>query len=253
MTLSLRSRKITAALHLHGKGLEYGPLHRTLLPKPAFDVVYADYADREHLVAHYAGNSNVDPNLIPEVDIVTRGSPITEFVAEQSLDYVVASHVMEHVPDLLGWLDSNLRILRPGGRLAVAFPDKRYCFDIKRRSSMVSDIMAAYLEKRTRPSFYQICDHFWNVCKVLPADCWLGTTTAGNAEYIHDRGHIVNLLKSKLDSPDYTDCHCWIFTDSEFLETLATLRIFADTKFDIVSFYPTQPGTLEFYVTFERA
>ena len=253
MTPSLRSRKITAALHLHGKGLEYGPLHRTLLPKPAFDVIYADYADRDFLVAHYAGNVNVDPNLIPDIDIVTRGLPITEFVAEQSLDYVVASHVMEHVPDLLGWLESNLRILKPGGRLAVAFPDRRYCFDIKRRSSTVSEIMAAYLEKRTRPSFSQICDHFWNVCKVLPAECWQGKTTAENAEYIHDRKHIVPLLKSKLDSPDYTDCHCWVFIDSEFLDTLDAVRTLANPKFDVVSFYPTQPGTLEFYATLERS
>lgn len=253
MALSLRAKRITAALYLHGKGLEYGPLHRTLIPKPTFDVVYADFADRDFLVAHYADNTNVDTTLIPDVDIVTRGRPVTEFVEAGTLDYVVASHVMEHVPDLLGWLESNLRILKPGGRLAVAFPDKRYCFDIKRRSSVVSDIMAAYLEKRTWPSFQQICDHFWNVCKVLPAECWQGTTTAGNAEYIHDRKHVMSLLRSKLDSPDYTDCHCWIFTDSEFLETLGNLRTFTDTKFDVVSFYPTQPGTLEFYITFERA
>jgi len=252
VTLSLRSKKITAALNLHGKGLEYGPLHRTLLPKPTFDVVYADYADRDHLVAHYADNPNVDTELIPDIDIVTRGSPVTQFVAEQSLDYVVASHVMEHVPDLLGWLESNLRILKPGGRLALAVPDKRYCFDIRRRSSAVSEIMAAYLEERTRPSFSQICDHFWNVCKVLPADCWQGRTTIENAVYIHDRKHIVQLLKSKLGSQDYTDCHCWVFIDSEFLDTLDTLRTFIKTKFDVVSFYPTQLGTLEFYVTLER-
>jgi predicted SAM-dependent methyltransferase len=253
VTLSLRSRKITAALHLHGKGLEYGPLHRTLLPKPSFDVVYADYADRDHLVAHYAGNPNVDPELIPDIDIVTGGSPVTQFVAERSLDYVVASHVMEHVPDLLGWLDSNLRILKPGGRLALAVPDKRYCFDIRRQSSTVSEIMAAYLEKRTRPSFSQICDHFWNVCTVLPAECWQGKTTAENAEYIHSREDILQLLKSKLDSPEYTDCHCWIFTDSELLAILGALKPYAGTRFDVVSFYPTQPGTLEFYVTLERA
>lgn len=253
MALPLRTRKITAALFLHGKGLEYGPLHRTLLPKPTYDVVYADYADRDHLVAHYADNANVDPKLIPDIDIVTRGSPITEFVEEQSFDYVVASHVMEHVPDLLGWLESNIRILKPGGRLALAFPDKRYCFDIKRLSSAVSEIMAAYLEKRTRPSFYQICDHFWNVCKVLPAECWQGKTTADNAEYIHARKHIMQLLKSKLDSPDYMDCHCWVFSDSEFMATLGALRTYADPKFDVIAFCPTQPGTLEFYVTLEKA
>src|SRR6185312_15045331 len=118
---------------------------------------------------------------------VTGGESIEGYIEKETLDYVLASHVMEHVPDFLGWLESNLKLLKVGGRIAVAFPDKRYCFDIKRRSTCISDILCAYLEKRKKPTFQQICDHFWNVCKVTPISAWDGTVNAFNAEYIHSR------------------------------------------------------------------
>lgn len=239
-------------MNLAGKGIEYGPLHAVLLRKPYYDISYVDYADRAYLAEHYANNPNVDVSLIPEIDIVTGGKLISEFLPKESIDYIVASHVMEHVPDLLGWLEANLHVLKPGGRIAVAFPDKRYCFDLKRKSSTISDVMASYLEKRTRPSFHQICDHFWNVSKANPLDCWKKTTTPENAEYIHDRKHIVETLKKMATREDYIDCHCWIFADFQFLETMNELNSVNSIGLDVVSFYPTQQNTLEFYVTFEK-
>lgn len=145
-----RAQMITQHLKLDGLGVEYGPLHQTLLPKPQHNVLYVDYADRDFLV-----------------------------------------------PDLLGWLESNLRLLKVGGRIAIAFPDKRYCFDIKRRPTILSDILCAYLEKRTRPTFQQICDHFWNVSRVTAVSAWDGTITASNAEYIHSRDRALSVIKSK--------------------------------------------------------
>ncbi|MCA0048027.1 class I SAM-dependent methyltransferase [Mesorhizobium sp. B283B1A] len=247
-----RTKKITSALNLAGKGIEYGPLHAVLLRKAHYDVSYVDYADRAYLAEHYANNPDVDVSLIPEIDIVTGGKLISEFLPEESIDYVVASHVMEHVPDLLGWLESNLRVLKLGGRIAVAFPDKRYCFDLKRKNSTISDVMAAYLEKRTKPSFQQICDHFWNVSKARAADCWKKSTTPDNAEYVHDRRTIVDTLRKMGAREDYIDCHCWVFPDFKFLETMNVIRSVHNVGFEVVSFYPTQPNTLEFYVTFEK-
>ena len=68
---------------------------------PNFAVTYVDYADRDALRRHYANDLNVDKELIPEIDIVTDGKTHSEFLPNQCLDYVVASHVMEHVPDIL--------------------------------------------------------------------------------------------------------------------------------------------------------
>ncbi|MES0204182.1 class I SAM-dependent methyltransferase [Mesorhizobium sp. LNHC209A00] len=250
--LEPRTRNITSALNLVGKGVEYGPLHAALLRKPHYDVSYVDYADRTSLVQHYANDPNVDVSLIPEIDIVTGGKLISEFLPNESVDYIVASHVMEHVPDLLGWLEANLYVLKPGGRIAVAFPDKRYCFDLKRKSTMVSDLVAAYLEKRTMPSFQQICDHFWNISKANPVDCWNKTITAESSEYVMDRGSIFDVLIDLKNRGGYVDTHCWVFADFEFVQCMNSIRNIIKGSFDIVSYHPTQPNTLEFYVTLGR-
>ncbi|WP_256749446.1 class I SAM-dependent methyltransferase [Mesorhizobium sp. Mes31] len=250
--LEPRTKNITSALNLAGKGIEYGPLHAALLRKPHYDVSYVDHADRASLAQHYANDPNVDVSLIPEIDIVTGGKLISEFLPKESIDYIVASHVMEHVPDLLGWLEANLHVLKPGGRIAVAFPDKRYCFDLKRKSSMISDLVASYLEKRTMPSFRQICDHFWNVSKANPVDCWSKITTPENAEYMIDRKDILPILRDLKLREDYIDTHCWVFTDSEFIECIKLAGGVIDGSFEIISFQPTQPNTLEFYVTIGR-
>lgn len=250
--LEQRTRKITSALNLAGKGIEYGPLHAALLRKPHYDVSYVDHADRASLAQHYANDPNVDVSLIPEIDIVTGGKLISEFLPKESIDYIVASHVMEHVPDLLGWLEANLKVLKPGGRIAVAFPDKRYCLDLKRKSSMVSDLVAAYLEKRTMPSFQQVCDHFWNVSKANAVDCWSKTITSENAEYIIDRNDILDILRDMKLTGGYIDSHCWVFADFEFLDCINFIPNIIKGSFEVVSFSQTQPNELEFYVTLRR-
>lgn len=252
MPLPLRSRRITAALNLEGTGIEYGPLHRTIVPKSDCRVRYVDYADRKALVEHYKNDRNVDVNLIPEIDIVTDGRLISNFIEPDTLDFVVASHVLEHVPDFIGWLESNLAALKPGGRIAIAFPDKRYCFDMKRRSSTLSDIVAAHIEKRTRPTFSQICDHFFNVVKTTPREAWEGRITFQNAEYIYPRQQVMNMLKATHGKDKYTDCHCWILADNECMERLEQVKEFSSLKYEIISFYPTARNTTEFYFTLEK-
>lgn len=251
--MDARAWQITAALNLSGEGIEYGPLDKPLLPQPHYSVSYVDYADRTNLADRYQSNKNRDVDRIQEVDIVTAGKHITEFLAEESIDYVVASHVLEHVPDLLGWLESNLRVLRPGGRIALAFPDKRYCFDLRRNSSGVSDILAAYLEQRTRPTLQQVCDQIWNASRVTAADCWDETTTPANADYIHPRKSALEILRTRAQSEDYYDCHCWVFSDVEFLDAMTSLRNLSAVGYEVVSFLPTKRGRGEFFTTLERA
>lgn len=252
MRLSPRNARLTAALNLGGSGIEYGPLHRTILPKSNYNVRYADYADRETLISHHAKNPNVNTALIPEIDIVTGGNSISAFVDERSVDFIVASHVWEHVPNFIGWLEDNLRILRPGGRIGIAYPDKRYCFDMKRRSTVFSDVLCAYLEQRTQPSFAQLCDHFYNVVSVTTPDIWSGKANADNVRYVHTRHEAAGMLQRQLNNKMYIDCHCWIFEDSEFVHILDELKSVLDVSFNVVAFEPTPNGSNEFYVTLEK-
>ena len=49
--------------------------------------------------------------------------------ATNSLDFVIASHVLEHLADPLGFLVDIHRVLRPGGIAIVLLPDRRHTFD----------------------------------------------------------------------------------------------------------------------------
>lgn len=246
--IDMRRMRIISGIDLKSSGIEYGPLHRVIMPREiCSDVRYVDYKTQEQLQAHYAADPNVDVSLIPEIDIVTGGRPITEFVDDESIDFVIASHVMEHVPDFIGWLETNLRLLRPGGRIALAFPDRRYCFDLAKQPTSFHEIVAAYLEKRTQPNFTQICDHIINCRKVTPVEVWNGTLDAENAPSIRAIPTALAQLRVLVSKTEYHDVHCWKFSDTEFMDMLFKIKAQFHLPFELLSFFPTQRNTTEFY------
>src|SRR3984885_5762947 len=142
-------------------GLELGALDRPVVPRAAGNIRFADYRSTEALRAHYAGDPGIDPHAIVDVDIVLGTRSLSDALAGQApLDYVVASHVIEHVPDVIGWLQQISTILKPGGRLCLAIPDKRFSFDYLGTVSTFGDFLDAYLNRRTAPSVQQIYDFF---------------------------------------------------------------------------------------------
>lgn len=240
--------RIISGIDLGATGIEYGPLNRPIVERTVLPGIrYVDHKTQEQLQVHYANDPRVDVALIPIIDIVTSGRPITEFVDDESIDFVIASHVMEHVPDFIGWLETNLRILRPGGRIALAFPDRRYCFDLAKQATSLHEVVAAYLEKRTRPNFTQICDHLMNCRKVTPAEVWSGVLDAKNAAPVRGLPNALSHLRNLVEKDVYYDVHCWKLSDSEFVDMLSTIKVHSQLPFDILSLYPTQRNTSEFY------
>ena len=56
---------------------------------------------------------------------VRGGDPGAAGLEEGSFDAVVSNHVLEHVPDPVGWMRSCVRMLKPGGRFVLATPNPR--------------------------------------------------------------------------------------------------------------------------------
>ncbi|MBA3780525.1 MAG: methyltransferase domain-containing protein [Nocardioides sp.] len=63
----------------------------------------------------------------------------------------IASHVIEHIPDLVGWLAQLADVVADDGVLVLAVPDKGYGFDAHRPLTTVGQILAAHEEGHTRP------------------------------------------------------------------------------------------------------
>src|SRR5450432_2417461 len=83
-------------------GLEIGALHSPLIPREEGRVRYVDYAPAETLRANFR-HPDANAADIVEVDIIWGERPLRDCLQEP-VDYIVASHVIEHVPNLVGWL-----------------------------------------------------------------------------------------------------------------------------------------------------
>jgi SAM-dependent methyltransferase len=60
------------------------------------------------------------------VDVVDDGSTLATF-ADNSLDYIVSSHVVEHLPDLHGALERWCEVVRDGGFIYMIVPHPWAC------------------------------------------------------------------------------------------------------------------------------
>jgi hypothetical protein len=91
-------------------------------------VRYVDCIDNDTIIKKAAENPGSVGREIPRIDWVwTPGKRLRSCIpAHVAFDYCVATHVMEHVPDTIGWLNQILEVMHDGAVLALALPDRRY-------------------------------------------------------------------------------------------------------------------------------
>lgn len=121
-------RKILADAFLVGEGIEIGALHHPLRVRRSVQVHYVDRKTVAELRREYPELAK--ENLVP-VDIIDDGEKLATF-EDRSQDFIIANHFIEHTEDPIGTIKNFLRVLRPGGILYMAVPDKRYTFDVER-------------------------------------------------------------------------------------------------------------------------
>lgn len=211
-----RFRKITAVLDTSGKGLEIGPSHNPILPKRSgYDVETVDHLDQQGLIEKYLDH-DIDLSRIEPVDYVWSGEPLSELIGERErYDWIVAAHVIEHVPDVIGFLQQCLTLLKPDGVLSLVVPDRRYCFDYLRFPSTAGSMLQAHLEGRQRHSPGQLFDYVATVCKLGDRIAWT-PADAGSIEFAHSLEQARSMLSGYVQHAQYVDLHGWVFTPSSF-------------------------------------
>lgn len=230
-------------------GLEIGALDRPTLSKRGGDVRYVDHASTEALRAKYAGQGLelVDPDRIVSVDYVWAGGPLAAIVPEGELfDYCIAVQVMEHVADPIGWLQSLAEVLRPGGILALALPERSLCFDYRRETTRPSDLIEAYLLKLDRPNIRQVFDHFAFASPILRRAQGLppyDATTLGDA---------LALARTVAEQGTYADVHCNVFTVEAFRQCWDVIDRMDLLPLDLAALHEPYPDGDEFIVSFRR-
>lgn len=74
---------------------------------------------------------------------IAEGSELSE-IAEETYDFVLSSHNLEHIANPLKALREWLRILKQGGCIFLILPDKKYTFDRKREITTLKHIIEDY-------------------------------------------------------------------------------------------------------------
>lgn len=222
-----RNELIFQRINPRGHGLEIGPSHQPIAPKSAgYDVKILDYTDREGLIRKYT-ELGVDPSRIEDVDFVWRGESYTELVGGEGIfDWVIASHCMEHVPDMVGFLADCRKILKPGGVLVLALPDHRYIFDALRMPSSLAAVIDSHLRRDRNPTPGTVAEFNLLFSNRGGKEIW--------SRWSLDRFRRPTLVRSpdearkamarRIESEEYVDVHVWCFTPDSFHAILGGLR-----------------------------
>lgn len=137
-----RARRRFAARHLAGEGLEIGALHR---PFPVPRGVRVRYADRYTTTALREEYPELADEPFAEVDVVDDAQSLAT-LPDASQDFVIASHVLEHVEDPIGALRTWVRVTRPGGVVLLALPDRRRGIDVRRAPVSLEHLLADHAD-----------------------------------------------------------------------------------------------------------
>lgn len=207
------------------RALEFGPADRPWIPRETPGVRYIDHVSTEQLREKLGLYPQYKTEDLCEIDFVNDGRSLAEILGDWiDLDLVAASHVIEHVPDLLKWLQDIASVLREGGSLILAAPNKRYTFDFLRRVTSLEDVIADHLEKRRKPSARAMLEATvmyatYNGCITWDKEinpCELLQTSLYEEGYKH---------ASTFADPaaPYCDSHVSVFTPYSFVQILAGL------------------------------
>lgn len=248
-TRATRRDKVLADLDLTtASGVEIGALAAPIVKRAEGSIFYVDHTDTETLKRNFAADPAVKVEDIVDVDAVWGAQSLTECVEGRTFDYVVASHVIEHVPDLIGWLAEIQSILKADGELRLVIPDKRYTFDYLRFETRMHDVMDAYLQKARVP-LPRLIIEFCSLTRIVDcAAAWRGDLDVANLQPMGTAQFGIKLAENVLRDKTYYDTHCWVFTPLSFAELCLELARLDLLNFKYTHYFDTERNQLEFIV-----
>lgn len=136
------NRYTIACNYLQGEGIEIGAMNYPVPMKKGVKVKYYDRISREE-------SHKIFPDInikdLVKVDILGDGEKLDN-IDSLSYDFVIANHFIEHCQNPILTLQNMMRVLRPGGYIYMAIPDKRYTLDIHRSITPLQHFIKDYEE-----------------------------------------------------------------------------------------------------------
>jgi SAM-dependent methyltransferase len=193
------------ARYLAGDGIELGPGHIPYpLPYPGVSVRYVDRwgpQQNAELFPELVDASFPKPDVVCDLDVDRLSA-----IGSSSLDFVIASDVLEHVAEPIGLLGDMHRVLKPSGIALVLLPDRRLTFDAPRDATPLEELIRKHVARRTSVADEEIISFLE---KVHPEEC--RRLYEGTAD---ERASILAAHRARS-----IHVHCW--TEEEFADVVA--------------------------------
>lgn len=246
-----RQEIILAHIKRDGLGLEIGAGCSPIAPKKeGFRVHVLDHCDKEALIEKYRPHGIAVEN-IEEVDFVWDGRPYDQLIGRRHVyDWIIASHVLEHTTDLIGFLNDCDSLLKKNGVLSLAVPDKRYSFDHFRPITGIGRVIDA---ARNPPKVHPAgtaAEYFLTVVSRDGRIAW-DAKDQGEFKLIHTLEQAKQAIRDVNERQIYLDVHEWCFTPTSFRLMMRDLFDLGFIQLRELAFYPTTGS--EFYIPLSRA
>lgn len=254
-----RRQEVIKHISKEARGIEIGPYFSPLASKrEGYNCLYLDVFDTPTLKRRAEADKTLPRETVHKVepvDLVGSALRIDALCREaghtEPFDYVVSSHNFEHLPNPIKFLQACGRILKKGGVLSMAVPDKRACFDFFRPRTSLSAWIDAYFEDRDRPSHAQVFEQDALISKYVDGNLSLiAFTLDQDREKIRADENLAGAFaawgkRRDMREGPYVDVHCSAFVPSSFRLLLTDAFFLGLSPFAVEEV--TDTGQSEFY------
>jgi predicted SAM-dependent methyltransferase len=201
--------------YIKGEGIEVGAFNSPLPVPEGVRVRYVDIAPAEELEGHAEEFRVRERGLeIVRPDIVDDAQTLAT-VEDSSQDFVIACHIIEHTEDPIGAFGNWLRVLKPGGILFIAIPDKRFTFDVERDATPFEHLLRDHEEG---PAWSR-GGHYEEVARLVMG--------------VRDERKVKEFAGQNREHVGHTHFHVW--TQADMFEMIAALRKRVGLEFDVLA------------------
>jgi hypothetical protein len=231
------------------KGLEIGAFDLPMIDPGEALVKFADYSTTQELKARAASNPQHSAYFVVDVDYVVRDVGWT--AVPEDFDWICASHVIEHVPNMVGWLQTLGAKLNDNGVLFLVIPDRRYTFDIHRPETSLGKILFDYYFDRRTARAEDIFDAMYYSDAVDPMNAWSGTIRPGRRNTPVDIHTVLQRTLASIHT--YIDVHCNVFTACSWREILNAIITLQLVPFVIEEIGEVDRNNIDFHCVLRKA
>jgi len=247
-----RKSIMLAGLHAGAKILEVGPLASPIAPhSEGWNTYSIDHMSTAELKVKYQEDPHINIDNIVNVDFVTNNKQITDIIPKEhhlTFDACIASHVIEHIPDFISFISQVEKLLNNEGKLILAIPDKRFCFDIFKPYTLTSDILESFYQKR---SIHSSKTRFEQVAYSVTSNGKVAWDLHENRRFAFTSSSLVSAEQSfNNNDQTYQDCHALYCTPESFRLIILELNALKYISLNIQSISDTIG--FEFFVTLTK-